>query len=420
MSKILQLTPYPLEEPVHGGQIRCWQIRHALRHAGFDVQHFAMSLSAGQKRGPDDRLYPSDSPHGDGRLPYLFDYFAGRHALLDAPVREHLEQLFLKQRPDAILVDQPYLYDVACWLRERHAPNCRIVVSTQNVEWRLKAAMPVEPALEGVSNAFVKDIQALERRATLGADLVIACTQTDEAEFREWGAKNTAVAPNGIEPFTCSDTRTADWRAHFGEERYAVFVGSAHPPNADGFWKMMAPGLGFLRPGEHIVVLGSVCSLIPHHPRMAEFEALNLKRLVLAGILEKLDLQAIIMASHVVVLPIAGGEGSNLKTAEALHAGKWIVGTSKAFRGYEFAMDLPNVSVCDTPTEFRQAIVRALDNEPAQFSLPEAVRRRIEWEFTLEPLVTAVTHLLGRPDSLLGASGHADTGSSGAQMLPKA
>ncbi|CAN7665281.1 glycosyltransferase [Variovorax sp. LjRoot130] len=393
MKKILQLTPYPLLEPIHGGQIRCAQIQKALLGAGFEVCNFAMSPNAELRRGPDDLLSPPDSPYGDVRFPYLFDHFAGQHALRDPSAYAHVTRIFLEYQPDAIIVEQPYLFDLAFRLKTEHAPNCKVILSSQNVEWRLKAAMPAMVELKSVQDAFVQEIKELEVRAARDADLLIACTDRDAGELGDWTRAPTVVAPNGIEPFNCSSAMVADWSKHFGR-RYPVFVGSAHPPNANGFWKMLAPGLAFLPPGDRIVVLGGVSHLIPVHQGMAEYVQLNEKRLVLAGVRERADLQAMILASHVVLLPIVEGEGSNLKTAEALHSGKWIVATKKAFRGYEFALELPNVMICETPDQFRQAVRLTLSKPPADFQLPESVRHRIEWEFTLQPLVSAVQRLL--------------------------
>jgi hypothetical protein len=89
-------------------------------------------------------------------------------------------------------------------------------------------------------------------------------------------------------------------------------------------------------------------------------------------------------------LPITIGEGSNLKTAEALESGRPIVGTSKAFRGFESALTLPHVTVADSPIDFRRA-VRAVMNKPRyKNGTPHEIRSLFYWDNTLSNIPLAI------------------------------
>jgi hypothetical protein len=64
----------------------------------------------------------------------------------------------------------------------------------------------------------------------------------------------------------------------------------------------------------------------------------------------------LIANAHALPLPIGYGGGSNVKTAEALAAGRPIVATGAAFRGFDEYRSLPSVTLADTPLAFEAAI----------------------------------------------------------------
>jgi hypothetical protein len=128
-------------------------------------------------------------------------------------------------------------------------------------------------------------------------------------------------------------------------------------------------------------------------PGIEPFRGVNTSRLHLAGVREKKDLQAMLRGSHVVLLPITTGEGSNLKAAEALESGCRIVGTTRAFRGFEAAMSLAHVTVADTAPEFRMAVRKALDEPRHSTGTPLEIRSRYYWSNQLRPLVEAISKL---------------------------
>ncbi|MGB6285743.1 MAG: hypothetical protein WBG18_15200, partial [Xanthobacteraceae bacterium] len=79
------------------------------------------------------------------------------------------------------------------------------------------------------------------------------------------------------------------------------------------------------------------------------------------------DLAVIKQCCHGVLLPISDGGGSNLKTAEALTLGKWVIATSISLRGFEaYAND--GVIVANNPVEFRHAMRQVLRRPPAVIS----------------------------------------------------
>ena len=326
----------------------------------------------------------------------MSDYFSGLSAADDEETLGLIKRKVASFKPHCIVVEQPWLYKAA---RRSADDTTMLVYSSQNIEWRLKESM--FQSGDQSEKELLQAIKATEVEAVRGAHLTAACTERDAAYYEQFTDASHAkpiVAGNGVEPFCCDEKKAQGVRDYIRALRnairkpYAAFVSSAHLPNAQGFWDMMAPGLDFLKSGEKIYVVGSVCNILGQADGMQACRDVNLKHLNLLGTKDKLELQTILKQSHVIILPITVGEGSNLKTAEAVESGRPIVGTSKAFRGFEAAMTLPHVTIADSPDDFRTAVRRVLDAPRYLGGAPDHIRSQFYWSQQLRPLVEAVTN----------------------------
>jgi hypothetical protein len=106
-------------------------------------------------------------------------------------------------------------------------------------------------------------------------------------------------------------------------------------------------------------------------------------------------LAALLHGAHIICLPITQGSGSNLKTAEALLADSYIVGTTKAFRGFEFALDFDRVFISDSSKGFKEALYRCFSRKSASPSAQEKemISDCVTWESALDNL-SAIESLL--------------------------
>jgi len=388
--RILQLTNYPTVKPMHGGQIRCYQIANELRNAGHTVRSMAIYQGgyANVEIGKDDLCFPHTSLFYDARFPWLSDYFSGIFLEKDPVAFKKLKSFIKDFDPEIIISEQPWVFAAAKAASKKRAKH---IYSSQNIEWRLKESIFEKENLN--EKKLVEQIKNIETNAVKNADLIIACTDADAIYYKQViGSKEPSIvtAGNGVEPFNCSSERVECWK-HFFKNPMAIFVSSAHMPNAQGFWDMMAPGLTFLKPGEQILIVGGVTNILTQAKGFRDFASLNLSRLNMAGVREKIELQELVRASHVVLLPISDGEGSNLKTAEALESGCKIVGTTKAFRGFEAAMSSPSVTIADSPDAFRSAIRKALDAPRYEGGTPYEIRSKYYWDNTLKSIVKAIS-----------------------------
>jgi glycosyltransferase involved in cell wall biosynthesis len=393
--KILQLTSYPTKNPQHGGQIRSANIASALRSEGHVV--FSVGVFPTRYYIADceyDIEFKESSEFWREDREFLSDFYSGIYAAEDREAFEKLNSIANEEQPDVIVIEQPWLIQAAVRLKKSR-PHIKLVYSSHNIEFRLKEAVLGREHLDALeATRLVKSVKAVEHTALTECDLIIACTQADADFYSREIADCTpvVVAGNGVEPFSCRQVRTEQWR-HFINRPFPVFVSSAHPPNANGFWDMMAPGLTFLRPDEHVIVAGGVSDIILQMAGARAFEAVNLDRMKLVGRMEKSELQALIQASHVVLLPITQGEGSNLKTAEAIESGCSIVGTSKAFRGFENALTLPHIHIANEPADFRKAVRHTLDAPRYDSGTPLDIRSAFHWSNLLATINHAISSL---------------------------
>jgi len=118
------------------------------------------------------------------------------------------------------------------------------------------------------------------------------------------------------------------------------------------------------------------------------------ERLAITDIVDQASLQALVAGAHAILVPITLGSGTNLKTAEALLAGKHVITTSVGLRGYEEFRDHPGVAVCDTPSSFKTAIRAAMSSPlPALDSHWRGRCSRLSWNHTLSAIPDFVKRL---------------------------
>jgi len=398
--RVVHLVTYPVRVPRHGGQARVANIMRTYETAAITTRVIAVYqpeiYDDRTVVGPHDVAFPLDSVYREANLPLCTDVTSGAFAVKDAQAWSAIAQAIASFTPDVVQLEQPWLWPVVTRLRaEDPAARFRVVYSSQNVEAPLKRAVHAGQPDE-VIDAVVERIDRLEREVVVAADLTIAVTESDAATYRDWGARRVVVASNGIVERTIDPACRSRWESRLEGMPFALFVGSAYPPNIHGFWEMFAPSMAFLGPDERILVAGGIGGVLLHAAAYHTWERINASRIVLAGQVTEDDLAALLALASCIVLPITIGGGSNIKTAEAILSGRPVVGTTLSFRGYERALDLPGIHRTDVPAEFRRFVKAALDR-----SLPRCgpdrpeVRRSVLWSETLKGLPAELSALAG-------------------------
>lgn len=395
---VVLFTTYPIAQPRSGGQIRAAALAQAYGAGGFRVVPIAVTEAGAFPRlehGPDDLEFPLDDPRafdGGAPLPQSNDLQAGRFLAADEKLFKRLVKK-LPARVDAFHLEQPWLLPAVTKLKAlpRFA-RALVVYGSQNIEAPLRAAICQQVGVDG--ERVVAAVQALELEACRGADLTLAVSESDEAALRTMGAQKVLRAANGIHASKASPKVVARWQEQLKHRRVALFVGSAHPPNAAGFIQAFGDALGFLPPDCCIVAAGRVGVRLREHYEATRYQALNLSRLVITGEVEQDDLAALKALAEVYLLPIFEGGGSNIKTSEAILSGRPIIATSVSLRGFERYTRLPDLAIADTRAAFVDALRSAFTAPARPTATIDASRMELLWQNTLAQVAPTLTQLL--------------------------
>lgn len=394
--KILTISTYPFDEPAHGGQHRLANIVKRFRETGHDVQ--AIGVLGSEAYPPQIHFEPFPGAQALASVvknPFLMeDYaigklFAKKQSFYEALAR-HVEGV-----PDAIHVEQPWMFEFAQLLISRSRwKKTRLIYGSANIEAPLKhdiLSMYLDADAAKTGAALVQEV---ELSAVRNANSVVAVSESDGDWALANGAKRMLVARNGVVEREVDENGIREANLHSGVRKFALYCASAHPPNMTGFYHYFGRGSGCLAPSDRIVIAGGAGPHIVNDPKFPATGGLT-RTCVSAGLVSEDCLAGLLDTAHVIILPLEHGGGTNLKTAEALWAGKHIVATPMAFRGFEHFADSEGVRIAGQPKEFLTALREAMAAPPLILSEAEQERRRsVLWESTLRELPEHVSSLL--------------------------
>jgi glycosyltransferase involved in cell wall biosynthesis len=343
--KVVVTATFRIDEPRHGGQLRCRHLSGGLA-LDADVEVLCLvdtGIPASRTElapGLTQIVVPRSPAHTEAaheltqavNMP-VTDIVAGTH-IWASPA--YLDALATAARgAEAVLLAEPYLLP-AVDLADLRTPT---VYDAYNVEAALKAAaLPDTRA----GRAMLAEVESVERSAVLQSAAVTACSQADaDALAQRYGRDPAAftVIPNGTEvPATVVSPEErrrlgARWRDRFlhlgsGGRRFghlAVFFGSWHPPNLDAV-ELLAEVAGEL-PDVAFLSVGSHGEAFRHR--------VFPPNLIFPGTVTDRVKSKLLDAADLAVNPMRTGSGTNLKLIEYLAVGIPVVSTPFGARGVE-------------------------------------------------------------------------------------
>jgi len=390
--KILTLSTYPFSTPRHGGQHRLSNIVAMYRAAGHEIQSIGVlgSLSYAADKGFVAAPTANEMAEYIGN-PFLMEDWAIGHIAANDDRFFALLAGQITNEPDLIHVEQPWLFAFA----QRYVIECAgkpiiLLYGSQNVEHSLKKRIVASYLGELAAGECERRVLECELAAIDGADLICAVSSDDENWLRQRASCEVFVAANGVRDRLTTPEGIREANLVAGHRKNALYCASAHPPNVVGFFEMFERGVGCLSPDERLVVAGSAGPNIRADARFSHSPGLA-KHYADAGEVSEECLQGLLHIAHLILLPLTQGGGTNLKTAEALWAGRHVVATPVAMRGFEQFEASPGVTVCAEPSEFRRAIRVAMAKPPLELRREDQMARRsLLWESTLAPLLNRV------------------------------
>jgi hypothetical protein len=383
------LGPWAIKRPRHGGQIRAANIAAAYRAAGHEVRFMGVF---DPNNVPAHDTTPDDVAIDHSAMDYiarsgkswehsLWDAFAKVPSLL-ARFSDTVERF----RPDVVQLEEPYLWPVVKSLRDAgRLGDVSIIHSSYNFETDYRRDLA--EVLNNENLALLRKVAQQEREIARYSDLVAVVSDADAASFRSIGAQRVTVVRNGGRRPDNDSVAVAALDAYLGGVPFALFVSSAHPPNARGLLDL-ASGLKRPLPGL-LVICGSVGSLLEQHRPTCPL----IRDARILGMVDPPILDALLTRATVIILPKTRGGCSNLKTSEALLSNRPIVATTHAFVGFEPWAGAPGVTVEDDPVLFWHHTARHLDNPDAAAPRNEDYCDALLWQACVAPLVAAAEEL---------------------------
>ncbi len=407
MMKIVTLSTYRVNNPMHGGQIRLNAIHNEFRKNGCIVKHVSIHTGNIENLDDDEISYPLsiDDQIFIEKKHLRQDVHACIGFLTDKTKYRDFEARMDEFKPDIFWLEQPWAWPLVKEYIARNKLPSVVIYGSQNVEQDLISSVSGTLSASHVDR-ITKVVSNLEEDLCRNCDGIVAVSQSDLDQFQRFG-KATILAKNGVWPkleFGGLDY----WSNALKYSNFALFVGSAHPPNAEGFVNMLGRDLSFMAPNEKVIVVGGVCHLLKNNKAYRLNKGLVMPRMMLLEGQDNSGLATFFKLSKAIILPITSGGGTNLKTAEALYSRKPIVATSRAFRGYEEYVNYPNVCINDDPAEFRRSLQDVLSRPEQPFQFSEVEQHgldRLLWTGVLGEVVTWLTQVRNSVDRLGGSSG---------------
>lgn len=366
---VLQVAPYSNTGATHGGKIRVNQIHRAIVQCGAEVDVVYLGDCDFQKKSRCVDL-SSISPDLVGDIAILENDYGLR--------KRKFENL------SAIIFEQPWAWNEVKKIKEAN-PRAKLIYSSHNIEYRLKERI-LRPYIGNQSIQISSFIRKLEIEIASSVDYVLAVSTEDAYWYEKFTKTKVIVAPNGtttkIDLIGTSINDASD---------YVVVVGSAHPPNIEGCLKFLSDPELWMPRDSNIVVVGSLASALNQqwgHLR----NRWSQKFVRLLKEVNDVDLSNILKNSNAVLLPIAYGGGTNLKTAEALSSGRPIIGSEQSFRGFEEYRVETGVHVVDNSLDFKIRTTSVLIREKQ--NLIERNVSKLTWDYSLKEVKKLFSELL--------------------------
>lgn len=283
---------------------------------------------------------------------------------------------------DLVIHESPYTlpYDEALY-----SDNKPRIYNSYNVEFNL-ASQILHGNLGSAGANFVK---TLEKQLIDQARLVLAtCQEEVDAFIKEFGINpyKIGIAPNGFEP--SSQKRVNLSRS---EKSFAIFMGSAHPPNIEAALFILNELAPYL-PELEFHLIGSVCKSLANDQQLPS-------NVIMDGFVSE-DIKTQLLRTCTIALnPMFSGAGTNLKMLDYMAASAPIITTKVGARGLSLSNGI-EVLIAQKE-EFLAKILEILNDSCLARNLGEQARKiaydRYTWRSIANSVVPLIQEVLDKP-----------------------
>jgi len=363
LKKILQLTTYPIDNPDHGGKIRCYSIKKSLERE-FEIKTLSFDVQENESINSLSVVL-SNKKFNDIIGSYLFfDWGINNYLENNSELKNKIFNSVKGYSPDIIIVEQGFLWPLVKEMKQNNIldKNVFIIYSSHNIEYQMKKEIYSTIFKDDELESYVNLVKEIEYDMIKHAHLIFAVSNYDADYIRKIVPnKDVYLYKNGHNGIIEKKLKNK-WKEKFKiSKRNWIYIASWHTPNINGLYKLVTNGL--LDKDEKDIslwVFGSVGAGMKHEYNLDIPINSSVK---LIGPSSKEDIDSAITASTGIVLPIWEGGGSNLKTAQALLSDRKIVASDFAFRGFETFKKENDVYIDNSASNLVGFLVNLEDSE---------------------------------------------------------
>ncbi|MBI5154305.1 glycosyltransferase, partial [Candidatus Poribacteria bacterium] len=328
--RIIMLNDYPVTPVDQGGRVRLNALARSLSASVAPVTFLTLTGEAQGRRVQHTERFeevniprPASLRRMDKALSGLLGVGADDASVLAFHRRvPAMKRMLAGLAPWAETVVFSHCYMEPFGRRLRQTVPC--VYDSHNAEFYLKRKLYKKSLAGGWLQWLVR---RAERRLLRECYLTSTVSKRDVSMFtREFktSAKRMIVAENGVDcsnftPIPVSERAARRKEIGMGPEPTAVFVGSAHPPNAEAA-KFIIEKIAPANPGVHFLIVGSVNGWFEH--------TVLPENVTMMGVLDEKVKRFVLETSDIGLNPMFEGSGSSLKVPEYLSAGLAVVSTA--------------------------------------------------------------------------------------------
>lgn len=391
--KVLQITTYPVDNPDHGGKLRCFNIRKALRKQfevetlSFDVQQFE-SINGLSVTLAHDKFVGIVKSH------LFFDWGINLYLNESLSLKSSIFTAVKDFSPDIIIIEQGFLWPLVLEMKKKNIINkdTSFVYSAHNIEYQMKKQIYASLFSGKELQKYVSIVQSIEYDVIKNADVIWAVSEYDINYIRQVSFTDKIYLYINGHCGLVKTTLANKWKEKFEEsKRNWVYVASWHGPNINGLYDLVTNGLLEKDSSDTTLwVFGSVGAglLNERHITIPKNASIQI-----VGPSSEEDIDSAISVCTGIVLPIWEGGGSNLKTAQALLSGKKIVASNFAFRGFESYKNENELYLDDKPDQLVKHISE-LEHTDETIHRNKSING-LKWENIFSTLTQTITSSRG-------------------------
>ena len=278
------------------------------------------------------RLFISNSSlRNKVAIPYTIDELCPKELV------EEVRSLYLKNKYDIIWVEYVFLSLVLTFLDDK---VFKVIETIDKSTGRSKEFLKenLEPA--GFYTTYYNEKKGLKR-----ADCILSIQKDEERFFKKMLGQRSKI------PIRTYSGLLSPKSFPLQKEKTVLFVGTKYSFNQyalEWFLEFVWHAVKKKIPQADLYIVGRVCENIPDSNQYFKM-----------GFVE--DLEALYASARIVVNPVQGGNGMNIKMIEAIAHAKPIVSTTSGSRGINYSKEI--YKCADDAEDFAKEVIRLLNDD---------------------------------------------------------